>query len=82
MASATSTTAYRILPQSQSTRLRQKKTMVIRFSLATFPAVAASSDKVMSDRSVIRLGLPSKGRMATDTIELLKVSKIKYEIGN
>ncbi|KAH9322909.1 hypothetical protein KI387_017548, partial [Taxus chinensis] len=29
-------------------------------------------DRNVVERSVVRLGLPSKGRMATDTLDLLK----------
>ncbi|KAL9684051.1 hypothetical protein QQ045_021482 [Rhodiola kirilowii] len=57
---------------SPSTRLRSRRAMLISFSLATYPAAVASTETAVNDRSVIRLGLPSKGRMATDTIELLK----------
>lgn len=46
---------------------------VFRCSIASPVTVHVSSDEIVSKRNNIRLGLPSKGRMATDTLELLKV---------
>lgn len=44
-----------------------------RCSVASPVTVNVSSDEIALKRNNIRLGLPSKGRMATDTLELLKV---------
>lgn len=46
---------------------------VFRCSVASPVTVNISSDEIALKRNNIRLGLPSKGRMATDTLELLKV---------
>ncbi|KAL1809556.1 hypothetical protein ACET3Z_026546 [Daucus carota] len=46
---------------------------VFRCSIASPAAVVnVSSEDIATKRNNIRLGLPSKGRMATDTLELLK----------
>lgn len=46
---------------------------VLRCSLASpVTVVNGRPDEIASDRNKIRLGLPSKGRMATDTLDLLK----------
>lgn len=45
---------------------------VLRCSVASPVTVNVTSDEIASKRNNIRLGLPSKGRMATDTLELLK----------
>lgn len=45
---------------------------VFRCSVASPVTVNVISDEIASKRNNIRLGLPSKGRMATDTLELLK----------
>ncbi|KAL6513182.1 ATP phosphoribosyltransferase 2, chloroplastic [Orobanche gracilis] len=49
-------------------------------SPATVVNVAA--DKEHSDRSEVRLGLPSKGRMATDTLDLLKDCQLSVRQSN
>ncbi|XP_035835196.1 ATP phosphoribosyltransferase 2, chloroplastic isoform X2 [Helianthus annuus] len=45
----------------------------------TFPAtvVNGSVDRKSNERSEIRLGLPSKGRMASDTLDLLKIANLE-----
>lgn len=49
---------------------------VVRCSVASSPpatVVNGRPEERTSERNQIRLGLPSKGRMATDTLDLLKV---------
>ncbi|KAK1352456.1 ATP phosphoribosyltransferase [Heracleum sosnowskyi] len=45
---------------------------VFRCSVASPVTVNVTSDEIAMKRNNIRLGLPSKGRMATDTLDLLK----------
>ncbi|KAI3810375.1 hypothetical protein L1987_19987 [Smallanthus sonchifolius] len=54
-----------------STKLSVKFTFSCR-SVASPVTVNGNVDKKSTERSEIRLGLPSKGRMASDTLDLLK----------
>ncbi|KAL7583051.1 hypothetical protein Lser_V15G46172 [Lactuca serriola] len=70
------TTAFsQFLPSPSShssTKLSVRFTVSCCLSSSPMTSVNGNIDMQSSDRNEIRLGLPSKGRMATDTFDLLK----------
>lgn len=62
-------------PIFSSSRISVRRTIWCCASQSQLAVVNGPVDEgSVSERNVIRLGLPSKGRMASDTLDLLKVS--------
>ncbi|KAJ6853390.1 uncharacterized protein M6B38_250055 [Iris pallida] len=59
-------------PLAGGARLRQVAVRASNSAAAVAPAPVVVSDGAASERTVVRLGLPSKGRMAEETLNLLK----------
>lgn len=58
---------------SFSAQISVKSTVFCCLSPSPVTVVNGNTERRSSERNEIRLGLPSKGRMATDTLDLLKV---------
>lgn len=56
-----------------SSQISVKSTVFCCLSPSPVTIVNGNTEQGISERNEIRLGLPSKGRMATDTLDLLKV---------
>ncbi|KAK9286096.1 hypothetical protein L1049_014476 [Liquidambar formosana] len=59
-------------PSSSCPYVSLKSTVSCCLSPSPVTVVDGSADRRISERNEIRLGLPSKGRMASDTLDLLK----------
>lgn len=62
-----------ITSRSSHSRVCPKPTLICSSLQSQVETLNGTTDGRVSERSEIRFGLPSKGRMATDTLELLKV---------
>lgn len=63
------------LRPSPAARARSLAPRAAASAAAVFSKPAADSSPLVVDRSVVRIGLPSKGRMAEQTLSLLKVRR-------
>ena len=71
---STGFTQFRSSPSSHySTRVSIKFTVSCCSMSSPVTVVNGNVDVKSTERNEIRLGLPSKGRMASDTLDLLKV---------
>lgn len=62
-----------ISSRSSHSRVCPKPTLICSSLQSQVETLNGTTDGRISERNEIRFGLPSKGRMATDTLELLKV---------
>lgn len=65
-------------PSTANNRVPVKFTVSCSSVASPVTVVNGNVDKSPSERNEVLLGLPSKGRMATDTLELLKVIVFVY----
>jgi len=69
------------LPVFSSTHISAKRTIWCCVSQSQVAVVNGRvDDSRVLERSEIRIGLPSKGRMAADTLDLLKVLVLLFRI--
>ena len=59
--------------RSSCSRARSKPTLICSSLQTQVETLNGTLDGRLSERTEIRFGLPSKGRMASDTLDLLKV---------
>ncbi|KAK6121341.1 hypothetical protein DH2020_044913 [Rehmannia glutinosa] len=64
-------------PSSSTNPVPVKFTVSCCLVASPAAVVNVNVDKKPSERNEVRLGLPSKGRMATDTLDLLKISNLE-----